>query len=104
MSFDESRTRRYAAIARLLVRHGRSDLVSGASLDDYAVGTDEGDDTGDKAEAFAADLESMGPTFVKLEQLPSTRFDLGSWATPPSRSCCSWPPSSVARRWPAGSS
>jgi ubiquinone biosynthesis protein len=27
---------RYVALARLLIRHGRSDLVSGAGLDEYA--------------------------------------------------------------------
>ena len=69
-------TSRYAALVRLLLRHGRSDLVSGADLDEYRVEdtTDVGDR--DQAEAFAADLESMGPTYVKLGQLLSTRFDL----------------------------
>jgi ubiquinone biosynthesis protein len=76
MSPDESRTRRYAAIARLLVRHGRSDLLSGASLDEYAVEADEDGGPTDRAEAFAADLEATGPTFIKLGQLLSTRFDL----------------------------
>ena len=74
---------RYAALARLLVRYGRSDLVAGAGLDEFAAQSGqsavEGVDgpTGDaKAEQFARDLESMGPTYIKLGQLLSTRFDL----------------------------
>jgi predicted unusual protein kinase regulating ubiquinone biosynthesis (AarF/ABC1/UbiB family) len=67
---------RYAALVRLLLRHGRSDLVSGADLDEDAVDDlpDEGDR--DQAEEFAADLESMGATYIKLGQLLSTRVDL----------------------------
>jgi ubiquinone biosynthesis protein len=76
MSSEESRTHRYAALVRLLVRHGRSDLVSGAGLDQYADPTVHSDETSDRAEQFAADLESMGPTYIKLGQLLSTRFDL----------------------------
>ena len=64
-------------LARLLWRHGRSDLLGDAGLGEYTFGDEEGP-LGDesKAEQLAADLEAMGPTFVKLGQLLSTRYDL----------------------------
>ncbi len=60
-------TARYAALARLLIRHGRSDLVSGAGLDEFGVDElagEEGADPGtaDRAERLAEDIEAMGPT------------------------------------------
>lgn len=68
---------RYRDLVRLLVRYGRSDLVTASGLGDPesvdpAVG--QGDEA--TAESFAADLEAMGPTWIKLGQLLSTRHDL----------------------------
>ena len=67
----------YTDLVRLLLRYGRTDLLAGAQLDEFAIG-DEGVEAGSErtAEAFAADLEAMGPTYIKMGQLLSTRFDL----------------------------
>ncbi|AXH97776.1 AarF/ABC1/UbiB kinase family protein [Ornithinimicrobium avium] len=68
---------RYADLVRLLLRYGRSDLVTGSGLGDVEPSTASAG-AGDPAtaEAFAADLERMGPTWIKLGQLLSTRHDL----------------------------
>jgi predicted unusual protein kinase regulating ubiquinone biosynthesis (AarF/ABC1/UbiB family) len=66
---------RYRDIARLLVKYGRSDLVKEAGLDDIADFGEDGD-VPPKAEELTDDLEQMGPTYIKLAQLMSTRADL----------------------------
>lgn len=67
---------RYATIASLLLKH-RSDvtLPTGEPLPD-GVADEESTATTEDAEKLVSDLESMGPTFVKLGQLLSTRADL----------------------------
>jgi ubiquinone biosynthesis protein len=66
--------KRYAGIARLLVRYGRSDLVRQAGLE--PVLREERGAGSAPAAGLAEELERMGPTFVKLGQLLSTRPDL----------------------------
>lgn len=66
---------RYRDIARLLVKYGRSDLVKDAGLDELADYSDAGG-VPPEAEELTDDLERMGPTYIKLAQLMSTRADL----------------------------
>jgi predicted unusual protein kinase regulating ubiquinone biosynthesis (AarF/ABC1/UbiB family) len=75
LSLKPDHLRRYRDIASLLVKYGRSDLVYNAGL-----ATDEQDPaptaTGPTGEDLAGDLERLGPTFVKVGQLLSSRADL----------------------------
>lgn len=76
LSMRPQHLNRYREIATLLVRHGRSDLVRSAGLDDVLTEDEVSPGDQDAAEGLAADLERMGPTFVKLGQLLSSRVDL----------------------------
>jgi ubiquinone biosynthesis protein len=72
LSIKPAHLRRYRDIIRILLRHGRKDLLKGADFDDPIPA---GESTAG-AEDLARDLEKMGPTFIKLGQLLSTRTDL----------------------------
>jgi predicted unusual protein kinase regulating ubiquinone biosynthesis (AarF/ABC1/UbiB family) len=63
---------RYKDIAMLLVKHGRADGIRDFDPDDPTRGEVSEDD----ARKLVEDLEAMGPTFVKLGQLLSTRADV----------------------------
>lgn len=75
LSLKPQHLSRYRDIARLLVKHGGADLVRHAGLDAALDGTEPAGDPAAAAQ-LADDLEAMGPTFVKLGQLLSTRADL----------------------------
>jgi ubiquinone biosynthesis protein len=77
VSLKPERLKRYKDVAMLMVKYGRSDLVKQAGLED-SIELDEIAlaETAPEAEELAADLEKLGPTFIKLGQLLSTRADL----------------------------
>lgn len=60
------RLSRYRDFARFLSKYARTDFTAAASADLPP----------DRAEEFARDVESLGPTFIKLGQLLSSRVDL----------------------------
>ena len=68
---------RYRQIAWLFVKYGRSDLVKQSGLDE-TLATEQRATPKEaaKADELANDLEKLGPTFVKLGQLLSTRVEL----------------------------
>ena len=78
LSISPSHLRRYKDVVRLLAKYGDASILRPGDLEEAVVLESEVDSiaTGKKPEQLAADLEALGPTFVKLGQLLSTRGDL----------------------------
>ncbi len=76
ISLKPSHLKRYRDIAVLLLKYGRGDMVEASGFpDDIVPQNASAAKTGSKAEELAADLQKLGPTFIKLGQLLSTRAD-----------------------------
>lgn len=78
ISLKPEHLKRYKDIARLFMKYGHGDIVRDSGLDAALLEDDKvpSDGAEPKATELADDLEKMGPIFVKLGQLLSTRIDL----------------------------
>jgi predicted unusual protein kinase regulating ubiquinone biosynthesis (AarF/ABC1/UbiB family) len=80
ISLKPTHLKRYKDVAWLFFKYGRGDLVKLSGLEEFIDDDEKRKDAekkGDpKATELADDLEKMGPTFVKIGQLLSTRPDM----------------------------
>ena len=77
ISLKPQHLKRYHQIAWLLAKLGRSDLVKETGLEETLTAEERvTPKEATKADELASDLEKLGPTFVKLGQLLSTRVEL----------------------------
>src|SRR2546421_4992735 len=78
LSLKPERLKRYKDVVALFIKYGRGDLVHQTELSKISGNGTQAltKAAGPKAEEFAADLENLGPTFIKLGQLLSTRADM----------------------------
>lgn len=67
---------RYRDIAALLIKYGRSDLVRATKFDSSEDGQSTTNAGKGGPDELASDLEKLGPAFVKLGQLLSTRGEI----------------------------
>src|SRR5487761_1542090 len=80
ISLHPEHLKRYRDLAVLIAKYGRPGMVKQVGLDEAIDPTEPTDpSSGDpkaRGEALARDLEQMGPTYIKLGQLLSTRYDI----------------------------
>jgi predicted unusual protein kinase regulating ubiquinone biosynthesis (AarF/ABC1/UbiB family) len=77
LSLRPEHLKRYKDFAVLLFKYGRRDLVARAGLNDLLPEEAEAEEERiPEARELARDVEKLGPTYIKLAQLLSTRPDI----------------------------
>ncbi len=76
LSIKPQHLKRYKDILRLLYKYGRSDLRTEIEKEELLAGSELSERGECQARELADELERMGPTYVKLGQLLSSRADL----------------------------
>jgi predicted unusual protein kinase regulating ubiquinone biosynthesis (AarF/ABC1/UbiB family) len=76
LKLSANHLKRYKEICLLLLKYGRTDLVTAMSLDDAPDTEPLAAPPPASADQLVDDLEAMGPTYVKLGQVLASRPDL----------------------------
>ncbi len=77
ISLKPQHLKRYQQIAWIFMKYGRADLVKTTGLSEALEAEQRvAPEEAAKADELAGDLEKLGPTFVKIGQLLSTRVEL----------------------------
>lgn len=76
LSLKPVNLKRYKDVLTLFLKYGKADLLKGVDLDLVGGPPATTPETAEQAKNLTDDLERLGPTFVKLGQLLSSRSDL----------------------------
>lgn len=76
LSLKPQYLKRYKNIAKLLIKYGRTDMITAAGLDEVVLEEDKKQEVTAEIEHLPDDLEALGPAYVKLGQFFSTRSDM----------------------------